>query len=318
MRFILSAFPLLVLAGCIGLVVPPDEPELFDAALPVDSDAGPGGADPGLHDAGLHDAGLHDAGLHDAGLHDAGLPDAELHDAGLHDAGLPDAGLHDAGLLDAGLRDAGLPDAGLHDAGLPDAGPLDAGVGPTGPRCMVFLHWRGGAANAVVQRGNYSIAWPGGNQPYPPGRAWYYFPQVEYASMIAGIKASIPPSCGRIILKGFSNGAAAASKIYCSGETFGGRLIGVVSDDPVMDEGTLNCTPPLGVPAVVYYTGGLQAGPYNCSTNGYICQGGVVVSNNAYISRMGPQAQLLHSDQNSHNCYGNDCRALTPESIGWW
>ena len=40
------------------------------------------------------------------------------------------------------------------------------------------------------------------------------------------------PTASRLILDGFSNGGSFAAKLYCRGETFDGRLVGVVRRRP--------------------------------------------------------------------------------------
>lgn len=247
---------------------------------------------------------------------DAGPDPAPAPDAGLVSMG---AGAADAAMPLPGLPDAGLGDAGRLDAGAPDAGPRDAGIPPTGQRCLVLLHGRSGAGAPTQTVSGYRVVMPDGNQGYGGGgRVWIYFPASEYAAMAAGIRAAIPSDCGRIVLRGFSNGAAAAAKLFCRGETFGGRLLGVIVDDPVMDDGTAGCAPGAKVPVEVYETGALPAGPYQCSSNGFTCEGGEVVSASTYVSRLGSTAALHPSDQSVHACFGGTCSGLPPQAAGWW
>ncbi|MBX7100879.1 MAG: hypothetical protein K1X89_24405 [Myxococcaceae bacterium] len=275
------------------------------AAEPREGEGGAGGsALPAL----ARDAGLEGPDGADAGA-------LEPRDAGfVADASVDLPPVLDAGHADAGARDAGAVDAGAVDAGRPDAGSL-----PTGPRCLVLLHGRSGTGAPTQTVSGYRVVMPDGNQAYGGGGlVWIYFPASEYAAMAAGVRAAIPADCGRIVLRGFSNGASAAAKLFCRGETFGGRLLGVIVDDPVMDDGTQGCAPGAKVPVEVYATGALPAGPYQCSSNGFTCEGGEVVSASTYVSRLGSTASLHASDQSAHACYGGTCTGLPPQATGWW
>ena len=85
---------------------------------------------------------------------------------------------------------------------------------------------------------------PTGNADGWGGRQWLYFPDERYAEARDIVAtAAVEAGCATVVLDGFSNGAAFAAKLWCRGETFGGRLIGVVIDDPVPDSGVVDCTP---------------------------------------------------------------------------
>lgn len=189
---------------------------------------------------------------------------------------------------------------------------------PSGPRCVVYLHGRGGGGGPTSEADGLLTIRPEGNQPYDGGRVWIYFPDSEYEAMIGSIRAAIPATCGQIILRGFSNGGAAASKILCRGETFDGRLVGMISDDPVMDDGTRNCAPGAGIPSLVYETGALPPGEYQCSSNGFTCEGGVVVTAATYVGRMGLLASLRESSETSHACHEGSCDGVPFDAAAWW
>ncbi len=189
---------------------------------------------------------------------------------------------------------------------------------PSGQRCVVFLHGRGGSGGDTSSFDGITTVRPQGNQGYDSGSVWIYFPSSEYSSMVQAVKAAIPDSCGQILLRGFSNGGAAASKMFCQGETFGGRLIGVVSDDPVMDQGTLACAPPAGVPALVFETGALPPGDYSCSDNGFTCEGGSVVPAATYVGRMSALASLRASSATDHSCHEGSCDGVPSAVAPWW
>ncbi|MEO6122858.1 MAG: hypothetical protein ABIR32_04050, partial [Ilumatobacteraceae bacterium] len=93
-----------------------------------------------------------------------------------------------------------------------------------------------------------------------------------------------------VVLDGFSNGAAFASKIYCASETFGGTLVGVVIDDPVVDASASNCSPDSQVKAVLYWTGALaaeSAAGADCQPKDWTCEGGETVGIDQFASDLG-------------------------------
>src|SRR5690606_2637064 len=101
---------------------------------------------------------------------------------------------------------------------------------PGGPRCVVRLHGKGGGAGGTGPAGDGLLeVRPGGNASGWGGRQWLYFPDGEYGRARAGVQQAIEEAgCGPVVVYGFSNGAAFAAKLFCRGETFGGRLRGVV------------------------------------------------------------------------------------------
>lgn len=198
---------------------------------------------------------------------------------------------------------------------------------PSGQRCLVYLHGRGGNGYPTETQydaaGSYEHIRPSANESYAlGGRVWIYFhpayPDIYatgYPEMLSGIKAAIPASCGRIILMGFSNGGAAAAKIYCQGETFNGRLMGVIIDDPVTDTGTQSCNHAPSLPVVLYITGGLGTDTGNCYFAGnpyyFTCQDDTRLSPAQYASGLGTVVkQSIHT---SHTPY-----IYPPELYQWW
>ena len=126
-----------------------------------------------------------------------------------------------------------------------------------GQRCVVRLHGKSGGGQETYADGDgvLQIA-PDGNADGWGGRQWLYFPDDRYDEARDVVAAAIE-DCDAVILDGFSNGAAFVAKVFCRGETFEGRLIRVVIDDPVPDAGVTDCAPAEGVDAVLYWTGGL-------------------------------------------------------------
>lgn len=115
-----------------------------------------------------------------------------------------------------------------------------------------------------------------------------------------------------MVLHGFSNGAAFTASLYCSGESFEGRLRGVVIDDPVTDEAVHDCDPPAGVPAALYWTGSLtEAQPgVRCEDIGYTCSGEVILGIDAYATELGVEVQA--SPHTDHTAFPD-----APELLEW-
>jgi hypothetical protein len=187
---------------------------------------------------------------------------------------------------------------------------------PGGLRCIVRLHGKGGGAGGSrpVAGGLVEVS-PGGNGAAWGGREWMYFPESGYASARASVaSAADAAGCGRIIINGFSNGGAFAAKLYCRGETFGGRLVGVVVDDPVVDHAVVGCAPASGVRIALYWTGALDATAlpgWNCAEQDWTCEGGTTIGIAAYESAMGVgRRQSAHG---SHVWFTNP-----PELTSWW
>jgi hypothetical protein len=116
------------------------------------------------------------------------------------------------------------------------------------------------------------------------------------------------------VLDGFSNGAAFAAKLYCRGETFGGRLVGVIVDDPVVDHAVEGCSPARGVRIALYWTGALdgtsQPG-WNCAQQDWTCEGGTTIGIDAYQGALGVARRP--SVHGTHAWFQEP-----PELSSWW
>lgn len=216
---------------------------------------------------------------------------------------------------DADLDASGSPEAGSPD-GAVDSGPVvevDSAV-PTGPvkRCVVFLHGKSGSGFASRNEGNYTLVGPTGNADGWGGRQWLYFPDPQLEAVRNIIAQAITSNgCTRTVIHGFSNGAAAAAKLYCRGNTFGGAVVGYVVDDPVPDHGADNCAPAAGMKVRLYWTGGLTpADGWNCQEGDWTCEGGQTVGITKYSSRLGTQS--VRSVNTQHAPYG------TPPEYAQW
>jgi len=172
-------------------------------------------------------------------------------------------------------------------SGTPPPSPAEAA------RCVVQLHGKGGnGADPATKDGVTTLA-PSGNAEGWGGRQWLYFPDAEYAAA-RDVVSTAAAGCQEVIVGGFSNGAAFAAKLYCRGETFGGRLVGVVVDDPVVDHAVNGCTPDPSVGVTLYWTGALaaQAKPgWTCAEADWTCEGGTTIGIDAYAAALGAPAQ---------------------------
>jgi len=161
----------------------------------------------------------------------------------------------------------------------------------TTDRCLVRLHGKGERGDETVVKDGVSVVSPDGNAAGWGGRQWLYFPDDEYTAALKVVEDAIA-GCRQVIINGFSNGGSFAAKMYCRGETFGGRLVRVVIDDPVVDAGVAGCSPDPSVGLTLYWTGALeaQAKPgWNCKKADWTCEGGRTVGIDAYAAALGIQ-----------------------------
>ncbi|HEX4982734.1 MAG TPA: hypothetical protein VFV63_13600, partial [Ilumatobacteraceae bacterium] len=180
-----------------------------------------------------------------------------------------------------------------------DSVPIDSGPGDSEPsdraRCVVRIHGKGGTGGASSETDGIIQVFPTGNADGWGGRQWLYFPDesfVEARDIVAA--AAEAEGCTRFVVDGFSNGAAFAAKLYCRGETFDGRLVGVVIDDPVPDNGVADCMPSAAVAGALYWTGGLdaQAQPgTDCASIDWTCDGGTLIGIEPYAAALGLDVQ---------------------------
>jgi hypothetical protein len=190
--------------------------------------------------------------------------------------------------------------------------PADAGAQP-GRRCVVFLHGKGGGGGPSLSADGYLRVAPVGNADGWGGKQWLYFPDARLAEVRASVASALEGAgCTRALVHGFSNGGAAAAKLYCRGESFDGRVQSYVFDDPVPDHGADACTPPAGAKATLYWTGALgqAAAGWNCAEGDWTCEGGSTIGVQRYAQNLGlTVSKSIHS---SHAPYENppDYRAF--------
>jgi pimeloyl-ACP methyl ester carboxylesterase len=196
----------------------------------------------------------------------------------------------------------------------PNAG-VSAPILPAGSdkKCVVLLHGKGGGALPSSVVADIEYLRPAGNGTGWGGREWRYFPDDRYEQMRASIAGVLDAAgCGRAVVQGFSNGASAAAKLYCRGETFGGRVKGYLLDDPVPDQGVLGCRPAPEVPVQLYWTGGLAMGTdgWACATQDWTCEGGQTIGIERYSRELNTgAARSIHT---SHQEY------VSPPEVPAW
>lgn len=155
---------------------------------------------------------------------------------------------------------------------------------------------------------------PNGNAPGWGGLQWLYFPDDDYSFVRVIVGGIIEQNaCRRVIIHGFSNGAAAAGKLFCRGETFEHRVIGYVLDDPVPDHGVEPCTPAGSVKMRLYWTGALaQASDgWSCKSADWTCEGDTTIGITKYARAVG--VSVTPSIHKNHEEYRNP-----PEYRTWW
>lgn len=155
-------------------------------------------------------------------------------------------------------------------------------------RCVVQLHPKGADGTETTIEDGVTFIAPRGNAEGWGGRQWLYFPEDRYAEARAVIATAIEP-CARAVIDGFSNGASFAAKLYCKGETFGGRVVGVVVDDPVVDGAVDGCAPAPDVELTLYWTGALTqaVAGWDCTEQDWTCEGGATIGLDAYAAALG-------------------------------
>lgn len=181
-------------------------------------------------------------------------------------------------------------------------------------RCVLRLHGKGGTGGATSVTDGITEVLPTGNADGWGARQWLYFPDGAYVEARDTLAdAAADAKCKKLVIDGFSNGAAFAAKLLCRGETFDGRLVGIVVDDPVPDNGVADCTRSADVAGALYWTGGLepQAQPgADCALIDWTCEGGTMIGIEAYAASLGLDIQP--SPYSEHEWYVD-----APEIAAW-
>jgi pimeloyl-ACP methyl ester carboxylesterase len=183
-----------------------------------------------------------------------------------------------------------------------------------GGDCVVRLHGKGGSGWPTEVVDDIAYLAPTGNEDGWDDRQWLYFPDERYDEARAIVLDAIDAAdCESVVIDGFSNGGAFASKLACRGETFGDRLTGIVIDDPVTDEGVADCAPASDVRLAFYWTGALaEAAPAgtDCRDLDWTCEGDVIIGVDAYTTALGVEVQASPFDD--HQWYLD-----APEPVVW-
>jgi hypothetical protein len=169
-------------------------------------------------------------------------------------------------------------------------------------RCIVRLHGAGGGGQPTAVWGGVADVMPDGNGELASGgRMWDYDGDDDFAEARQIVEQAVT-TCDAIMLDGFSNGAAFAAALYCSGENFDGRLLRVVIDDPVTDASVVDCAPDPAVAVALYWTGGLISTPgSDCSGTEYVCLGGTMLGIDAFAEALGVEPiASIYTDHRWH------------------
>jgi len=154
---------------------------------------------------------------------------------------------------------------------------------------VVSVHGKSGSGQPEWTGGDgIRHSYPGGNAAGWGGRQWLYYPEGNYQSARNIVAQDVAAGgCGRVVIDGFSNGAAFAAKLYCRGETFGGKVVGYVIDDPVVDHAVEGCARP-PVKVVIYWTGAIAVPDgWNCASADWTCEGGSTIGIARYEAAIG-------------------------------
>jgi hypothetical protein len=192
---------------------------------------------------------------------------------------------------------------------------FNSASGPTGKKCIVNLHGKGGDGGPSYQDGDTTWIFPTGNGDgggWGPHH-WEYSTSTTYSQALSIINSSIASeNCGQIVLIGFSNGASMAAKVYCQGQNFSNRLLGVIVDDPVPDRVVDNCAPASNLQLRL-----IQSDDMGWITDGTPCPGGwtcqgTLYGRATYQSRIGAVNTLIKSSHIPSN-------EVYPTYFGtWW
>ncbi len=181
-------------------------------------------------------------------------------------------------------------------------------------RCVVHLHGKGARCAAPEVTGGLVHLRPQGNGEGWGGRQWLYFPASRFLEMRQIIDHAIAAAgCTQVLLHGFSNGASAAARLVCSGESFGDKLVGTIVDDPVPDHGVEGCAPKAGAKIRLYVTGALAEGAAGalCAPRDWTCEGGSTIGIGNYARLLG--VPPVQSPNTTHAPL-----AAPPEYKEWW
>jgi pimeloyl-ACP methyl ester carboxylesterase len=180
-------------------------------------------------------------------------------------------------------------------------------------RCVVRLHGKGAqGAPSTVDGDGVAVLSPDGNGTGWGSLQWDYDTDAGLEEATGIITETVDQAgCERVVVHGFSNGAAMAAAWMCTGDDLDGRLAGVIIDDPVTDESSDGCMP-ADVPVAIYWTGALDVtGPQGteCDSIDWTCDGDVVRGIDAYAADIG--VEVTPSPYEDHRWYVESALPLT-------
>ncbi|WP_162942016.1 hypothetical protein [Desertimonas flava] len=225
--------------------------------------------------------------------------------------------------------------AGGHLAGastVPEPGESVAPV-TEGKWCSLHLHWAGGngqADAAEEDQGGYWKLWPSS----PAGAFWEYDgphdyavdPETgdeEYQAIVEFLTGYLDErDCGPVLVVGYSNGGGLAAKLLCQGEDFGGRAWGFIVDDPVMDDGVLECEPSPLVRHVLFthseeLVADAEAANGDCSVTGWYCEDNHTMPLADYEAATGYPSQLQREFHGGDGWSDDELAPWHTEYLAW-
>ncbi|MEO0493173.1 MAG: hypothetical protein AAF081_07145 [Actinomycetota bacterium] len=172
--------------------------------------------------------------------------------------------------------------------------------------CLLLLHGKGSDGAPPRVDGDRLVISPRGNANGWDAYQWEYRTADDYADARAVVLNVLNQAqCLRVVIHGFSNGAAMTAALACDAEFHGGPVVGYVVDDPVTDDVPIGCTPDPDAEVALYWTGALPdtAGPgTSCASVDWTCLGDTVRSIDDYAADLGVDWQAsIHDDHRRYD-----------------
>jgi hypothetical protein len=158
---------------------------------------------------------------------------------------------------------------------------------------VLHLHGKSGVGGPALLTDGITHLRPSGNAEGWGGRQWLYFPEQQYKVVRSIVARTIAAAgCDKVIVHGFSNGAAAAAKLFCRAEPLAGHVLGYIIDDPVVDHSADDCRPAPGIKLKLYWTAALtnSVPGWACKEADWTCEGASTIGIARYASLLGTSA----------------------------
>lgn len=180
--------------------------------------------------------------------------------------------------------------------------------------CLLRLHGKGGDGAAPRVDDDVLVISPRGNAAGWDAFQWDYRTEGGFADARGIVLNAVNRAqCQRVVVHGFSNGAAMAAALACDPGFRGGPVVGYVIDDPVTDDVPVGCTPDPAADVALYWTGalpGLAPAGSACDAVDWTCLGDTVRSIDEYARDLGVDWQP--SIREDHRWYDDP-----PEIAAW-